>query len=93
MLLILIFNFIISNITGVFFKVWISMSELPASSQANLKWFDWTKQNIKIRAGEEVSIPIKWMFQGELQLDASFSGRMKNRKLPGLMDLTQDTWQ
>jgi YVTN family beta-propeller protein/parallel beta-helix repeat protein len=41
------------------FEVWISVSELPASSQANLTWFDWTEQNIKIRAGEEVSLPIK----------------------------------
>jgi PKD repeat protein len=41
------------------FKVWISVSELPAASQANLTWFDWTEQNTKIRAGEEVSIPVK----------------------------------
>jgi PKD repeat protein len=41
------------------FKVWISVSELPASSQANLTWFDWTEQEIKLRAGEEVSIPVK----------------------------------
>jgi PKD repeat protein len=41
------------------FKVWISVSELPASSQANLTWFDWTEQSVKFRAGEEVSIPVK----------------------------------
>ncbi|MHB8103490.1 MAG: PKD domain-containing protein [Methanosarcina sp.] len=41
------------------FKVWISVSELPLSSQANLTWFDWTEQNVKLRAGEEVLIPIK----------------------------------
>jgi hypothetical protein len=41
------------------FKVWISVSELPTSSQTNLTWFDWTEQNIKIRAGEEVTLPIK----------------------------------
>jgi PKD repeat protein len=41
------------------FKVWISVSELPASSQANLTWFDWTEKSVKIRAGEEVSIPVK----------------------------------
>jgi PKD repeat protein len=41
------------------FKVWISVSELPASSQANLSWFDWTEKSVKIRAGEEVSIPVK----------------------------------
>jgi PKD repeat protein len=41
------------------FKVWVSVSELPAASQANLSWFGWTEQSVKIRAGEEVSIPVK----------------------------------
>jgi hypothetical protein len=41
------------------FKVWISVSELPAASQANLSWFGWTEQRITLRAGEEVSIPVK----------------------------------
>jgi hypothetical protein len=41
------------------FKVNISVGELPASYQANLTWFDWTEQNIKLRAGEEVLLPIK----------------------------------
>jgi PKD repeat protein len=41
------------------FKVWISISELPAASQANLTWVDWTEQSIKLRAGEEVTLPIK----------------------------------
>jgi PKD repeat protein len=41
------------------FKVWISVSELPASSQANLSWFGWTEKSVKIKAGEEVSIPVK----------------------------------
>jgi PKD repeat protein len=41
------------------FKVWISVSELPASSQANLIWFDWTEKSVKIRAGEEVTLPIE----------------------------------
>jgi YVTN family beta-propeller protein len=40
------------------FKVWISVSELPASSQANLTWFGWTEQEVKLRYGEEVSIPV-----------------------------------
>jgi PKD repeat protein len=41
------------------FKVWISVSELPVASQANLSWVDWTEKSIKLRAGEEVSIPVK----------------------------------
>jgi PKD repeat protein len=41
------------------FKVWVSVSELPASSQANLSWFGWTEQSVKIKAGEEIPIPIK----------------------------------
>lgn len=41
------------------FTVRISVSELPALYQANLTWFDWTDQNVKLRAGEEVTIPIK----------------------------------
>jgi hypothetical protein len=41
------------------FKVWMSVSELPASSQANLTWFDWTEQQVKLRAGEEVTLSAK----------------------------------
>jgi YVTN family beta-propeller protein len=41
------------------FKIWISVSELPASSQANVSWFAWTEQSIKLRVGEEVTIPVK----------------------------------
>jgi PKD repeat protein len=41
------------------FKVWVSVSELPAVYQANLSWFDLTEQSIKLRAGDEVSLPIK----------------------------------
>jgi parallel beta-helix repeat protein len=41
------------------FKVWVSVSELPASSQANLIWFDWTEKSVRIRAGEEVTLPIQ----------------------------------
>jgi hypothetical protein len=52
---------IVKNVQSIndIFKVWISMSELPASSQANLSWFDWNEQEVKIRAGGEVSIPVK----------------------------------
>jgi PKD repeat protein len=41
------------------FKVWVSVSELPASSQANLTWFGWTEKSIKLRAGEEITLPVK----------------------------------
>jgi hypothetical protein len=41
------------------FKVRISVSELPASYQANLAWFDWTEKVVTLRSGQEVQIPIK----------------------------------
>jgi hypothetical protein len=41
------------------FKVRISVSELPASYQANLAWFDWTEKVVSLRSGQEVLIPIK----------------------------------
>ena len=37
----------------------ISVSGLPASYQANLTWFNWTEQNVNLRTGQEVLIPMK----------------------------------
>ena len=48
----------IQNIDDTF-KVRFSVSELPASYQANLTWFNWTEQNVNLRAGQEVIIPMK----------------------------------
>jgi parallel beta-helix repeat protein len=41
------------------FKVRISVSELPASYQVDLSWFNWTEKTITLKAGEEVLIPVK----------------------------------
>ncbi|MEL7664286.1 MAG: NosD domain-containing protein [Methanosarcina mazei] len=41
------------------FKVHISVSELPASYQADLSWFNWTDNTISLKAGQEIQIPIK----------------------------------
>jgi len=41
------------------FNVKISVSELPASYQADLSWFDWTEKTITLKAGEEVLVPVK----------------------------------
>ncbi len=41
------------------FKVNISVSELPATNQANIDWFSWTEQGVKLRAGEEILLPLE----------------------------------
>ncbi|WP_156161064.1 DUF3344 domain-containing protein, partial [Methanosarcina sp. 2.H.T.1A.6] len=41
------------------FIVKISVSELPASYQADLSGFDWTEKSVTLKAGEEVLIPVK----------------------------------
>ena len=41
------------------FEVKISVSELPASYQADLSWFEWTEKTITLKSGEEVLLPVK----------------------------------
>jgi parallel beta-helix repeat protein len=40
------------------FKIFIDVSELPLSYQADIGWFDWTEQIVSLKAGQEVIIPI-----------------------------------
>ncbi len=46
------------NIDDIF-KVNITVSELPAANQANIDWFSWTEQSVKLRAGEEILLPLE----------------------------------
>jgi PKD repeat protein len=41
------------------FKIRISVSELPASYQADLSWFDWTEKVVTLKAGEEILVPME----------------------------------
>jgi uncharacterized repeat protein (TIGR01451 family) len=41
------------------FKVRISVSELPATYQASISWFDWTEKVVSLRAGEEILVPME----------------------------------
>jgi len=41
------------------FKIHISVSELPASYQANLSWFNWTEKVVSMKAGEEILVPVE----------------------------------
>ena len=54
------------------FKVRISVSELPATYQGNLTWFDWTDNVASLRSGQEVQVPM------EVNIPA---GATKGRKL------------
>lgn len=44
---------------GDTFRVYLNVSELPATARADISWFNWTEKVINIRAGEEITIPIK----------------------------------
>jgi len=41
------------------FKVHLSVSELPASYQAGLSWFNWTEKVVTLKAGEEILVPVE----------------------------------
>jgi uncharacterized membrane protein len=41
------------------FLVHINVSDLPASYQADLTWFNWTEKEVQVRSGEEVELPIE----------------------------------
>ena len=41
------------------FKVRISVSDLPASYQADLSWFNWTEKVVTLKAGEEILVPME----------------------------------
>jgi len=41
------------------FKVSISVSELPASYQTDLSWFNWTEKVVTLKAGEEILVPVE----------------------------------
>ena len=41
------------------FKVRISVSELPASYQADLSWLNWTEKVVTLKAGEEALVPME----------------------------------
>ncbi|WP_455709795.1 outer membrane protein assembly factor BamB family protein [Methanosarcina mazei] len=41
------------------FKVRISVSELPASYQADLSWLNWTEKVVTLKAGEETLVPME----------------------------------
>ena len=72
------------------FKVNISVGELPASYQANLTWFDWTEQNIKLRAGEEVLLPIKVNVSAGTATGRKLFRANINAEKSRLKDLIQD---
>ncbi len=45
------------NIDDVF-RVSLDASGVPAGSQADIEWFEWTEKTVELRAGQEVSFPL-----------------------------------
>ena len=45
------------NIDDVF-RVYLDVSKVPAASQAEPGWFEWTEKTVELRTGQDVSIPL-----------------------------------